>query len=155
MENYYPPVGFHFLVTFKKSGGIVPEKVFDIRFQSVSGLEVSLETESIKEGGENRFEHVVPLRTKYSTLSLKRGMVTKGNSGVTNWFIQAFKNLIIKPVDLDITLLNENHLPLVNWNVIHAWPKSWKFNELNAEKSEVFLETLELHYNRFEVGLPI
>ena len=56
----------------------------------------------------------------------------------------------IEPINLDIVLLNENHEPLMKWKVIHAWPVSWKFGELNAEKSEVLLETLELNYNRFE-----
>ena len=36
------------------------------------------------------------------------------------------------------------------WKIIHAWPKNWKIGEMNAEKSEVFIETLELNYNRYE-----
>ena len=49
-------VGFHFAVTFNGLG----EKDLDARFQSVSGLDVKLDTEEIREGGENRFVHVVP-----------------------------------------------------------------------------------------------
>jgi len=66
--GYYPPVGFHFKVEFV---GIGNDN--DVRFQSVSGLSVEFDTEAYEEGGENRFEHTLPVRTKYPDLSLKRG----------------------------------------------------------------------------------
>lgn len=148
MASYYPPVGFHFTVEF---GDLPNPKGLDVCFQSASGLEVSLETETLKEGGENRFEHVLPTRTKYTSLTLKRGLLLKEQSGITAWCIEAFKNRRVKPANLTVSLLNQEHNPLVVWQIFHAWPKSWKFNELNADKGEIFVETLELHYNRFEV----
>jgi len=155
MASYYPPVGFHFRVTFEFKQ--LDPKVehdpteYDVMFQSVSGLEVSLETESVKEGGENRFEHALPGRTKYGSLTLKRGLLLPSKSGVAKWCIDAFKNFKIVPINLVVSMLNEQHQPLLSWNVAHAWPKSWKFNELSADKGEIFIETLELHYNRFEL----
>lgn len=147
MAEYYPPVGFHFEVTFRD----LEKKDIDVQFQSVSGLNVQFDTETFKEGGENRFEHRLPTRTKYPDLVLKRGVVPPGGSAVTDWCIDAFEKYVFRPIDLQVTLLNQNHQPLMYWEVVHAWPKSWKYNELNAEKSEVFLETLELNINRFRV----
>ncbi|MEL7159550.1 MAG: phage tail protein [Bacteroidota bacterium] len=149
MAVYYPPVGFHFSVTFGFA-----TNALDTYFQSVAGLEANLDEETIKEGGENRYEHGLPGRAKYSALTLKRGMIKSDQSDVTKWCIDAFKNNVYVPVDLEVNLLNEKHAPLLTWKVIHAWPKSWKFNDLSAEKGEVFLETLELRYNRFEVLNP-
>lgn len=145
--RYHPVVGFHFKVTFGKEDG----NSLDVNFQSVSGLEVSLDVETIKEGGENRFEHALPGRAKYSTLTLKRGILGVKQSKITNWCNSAFKNQRVKPMDLNVILLGDDHQALFTWDVYHAWPKSWKFSELNAEKGEVFLETLELEYNRFEL----
>ena len=54
-----------------------------------------------------------------------------------------FKTLEFKPMDMVIVLLNQKHQAIVRWNVIHAWPKSWKFDELNAEQGKVYIETLE------------
>jgi hypothetical protein len=34
------------------------------------------------------------------------------------------------------------------WVVNNVWPRSWKMGELNAERGEVLLETLELNYNK-------
>ena len=44
--EYYPPVGFHFLVEFEGLG--TDSK--DHQFQSVSGLSVDIETEEVAEG---------------------------------------------------------------------------------------------------------
>ena len=144
MAKDYQFVGFHFSVDFGLEGS-----KDEIMFQSVSGLNVQLDTESIKEGGENRFEHVMPVRSKSSNLVLKRGLYRPKESVVTKWCQNAFDNMVFKPTNLVVTLLNEKHEPLVLWKVIHAWPKNWKLGDLNAEKGEVLIETLELNYNFF------
>ena len=149
MATYYPPVNFHFSVSFGSS-----KDTIDAYFQSVSGLDVSMETETIKEGGINHFEHVVPTRSKFSDLVLKRGKVPPKDSKLADWCKQAFEQFTFSPQNLVISLLNEEHEPLMTWKVICAWPKSWKMSELNAEKGEVLIETLELNYNYFEI-LPI
>ena len=161
VDYFYQTVSFCFSVKF----GLGTTEI-DARFQSVSGLEVQLETETLKEGGENRFEHVLPVRTKYPDLILKRGLISpETGSELTKWCKKAFdqfgyngfdlkkenkENLPVRPINLVVQLLNEKHEPLMQWKVIHAWPKAWKFGELNAEKSEVLIETLELNYNYFE-----
>lgn len=147
-NNTYQAVGFHFMVTFHKLPNAKSE---DVRFQSVTGLDVQFDTESWKEGGENRFTHELPARSKYSSsLTLKRGLIAPKKSGVTDWCIEAFTNLKIMPLSLlSVELLDENQNILVQWDLHHVWPKSWKIAELNAERSEVLIETLELNYNRF------
>ncbi len=150
VDYLYQTVGFHFNITFyglleNGSNGI------DACFQSVSGLDASFETETIKEGGENRYEHVVPARRKYSDLVLKRGTISpEAASTLSEWCIDALEQYIFQPIDLDVILLNENHEAIMRWGIIHAWPKAWKFGELNAEKSEVLIETIELNYNYFD-----
>ncbi|MEL6971948.1 MAG: phage tail protein [Bacteroidota bacterium] len=146
MADYYPPVSFHFRVDFLDLKG----QEHDVKFQSVTGLNVQFETETIKEGGENRFEHVVPGRTKYPDLVLNRGVIPAGSSAVADWILEAVQNFDVKPINLQVVLLNEKHEPLMYWKIIHAWPKSWKFSDLKADKGEVFVETISLNYNRFE-----
>jgi phage tail-like protein len=154
---YRPLPGFHFRVTFETNDG----KAFDTYFQSVSGLSVQMQTETWKEAGENRFEHTLPVRTKYSDLVLKRGIVLPTESVWTDWFKDTLsllaepsnkekKTKYIQPRNLSIELLNEKHEPLAQWIVVHAWPKNWKFNDLNAERGEILIESLELSYNYFE-----
>lgn len=143
-DQFYQTVNFHFRVEFS-----LGEKGFDMRFQSVTGLDSTLETETVKEGGENRFEHVIPVRRKYGPLVLKRGLLTPSESSITEWLKDAFDNEMVTPIEtLNISLLNEDHEVLMYWVVNNVWPRSWKIGELNAERSEVLIETLELNYNR-------
>ena len=146
MAFYYPPPGFHFKVEFldiQASGN-------DILFQNVSGLEVSMETESIKEGGENRFEHMLPSKSKYNDLVLKRGVLK--DSGVIKWCRKAIEKFEFQPTTVLIHLLNEEHEVLIEWRLFHAWPKKWSVAELNSEQSAVLVETIELNYNFFKVN---
>ena len=142
MANYYPPLGFHFKVEFANIDG-------EFEFQSVSGLSVELETEELCEGGENRFKHKLPVRTKYPNLVLKRGV--KINSELINWCRDAVENFYIEPTDITISLLNENHEPLTTWNIVHAWPVKWAMSDFNAEESKIVIETIELTYNYFNI----
>ncbi|HJZ41902.1 MAG TPA: phage tail protein [Bacteroidales bacterium] len=143
-ENFYQTVNFHFKVEFN-----LGKDDIDVRFQSVSGLDSVLDTESFKEGGENRFEHVVPVRRKYGPLILKRGLIKPADSGITAWLKKAFDDELVEPLStVVIKLLNEEHQPLLSWTINNVWPRSWKIGELNAEQGAVLIETLELNYNR-------
>jgi phage tail-like protein len=144
MIAYYPPWGFYYKVEF----GISKEKN-DVQFQSVSGLSVEYDFESFKEGGENRFEHKLPVRTKYADLILKRGMLT--NSEVIKWFLAAFQNRELKPSDISVILMNEKSEPLFTWNVAHAIPKKWLVSDLNANENSIVIETMELTYRYFTI----
>ncbi len=142
--GYYPPVGFHFKVEFLGLGNDN-----DQRFQSVSGLTMSYETETFKEGGENRFTHTLPVRTQFTDLVLKRGMLT--DSAVLDWCLDALENRKFKPVDLQVSLLNEAHEALRLWTISRAWPKKWTVSDFNAQENAIVVETLELSYQYFKI----
>jgi phage tail-like protein len=142
--SFYQTVNFLFRVEFR-----LGSEAFDMGFQSVTGLDSTIETESVKEGGENRFEHVLPVRRKFGPLTLKRGILAPNESALTRWFKQAFDDEQVIPLDtVQIKLMNEEHEPLMHWTINNVWPRSWKLGELNAERGEVLIETLELNYNR-------
>src|SRR3954469_8189179 len=127
MTDYYPPWGFYYQVAFSDS---VSKEKNDLRFQSVSGLSVEYDTEEYKEGGENRFTHKLPVRTKYADLVLKRGLLT--DSEVTKWCLAAFRDRDFKPSDISIILMNEKSEPLRAWKIAYAIPKKWLITDLNA-----------------------
>lgn len=163
-DNFYQTVNFLFSVLFEQpvpykfpktftrgaqvTRDLMTERPLDICFQSVSGLDSDFETETVKEGGENHFEHVLPVRRKFGPLTLKRGLLTANESRITKWLKLAFDDHIVIPfASAQIKLLNEDHEPLMHWTINNVWPRSWKLGDLNAERGEVLIETLELNYN--------
>jgi phage tail-like protein len=141
---YYPPWGFYYKVEFEGS-----REPNEARFQTVSGLNVEYDTEEYKEGGENRFTHKLPVRTKYQDLVLKRGMLT--GSEVIGWFLDAFRERTFVPKSISVILMNEKSEPLRTWSVVHALPRKWAVSDLNANENSLVVETLELTYRYFSV----
>ena len=149
MANY-PYVGFHFKVQIDGF-----DKANDVSFQSVKGLEVQVDVENIKEGGLNTFEHNIPTRIKYTTLTLERGIFKPENSDLIMWFQNAMVKFEFDPRTVVVTLKNEMQEPLVIWNIKHAYPKSWKIKDMSSTQNEILIETLELQYNSFTMeGKP-
>lgn len=144
MSVYYPPWGFYYKVEFE--GSREPDEA---RFQAVSGLSVEYDTEEYKEGGENRFTHKLPVRTKYSDLVLKRGMLT-GSETIT-WFLEAFRERKFQARTVSVILMNEQGQPLRTWSVAHAVPKKWTVSDLNANENALVIETLEMTYRYFSI----
>ena len=159
MARTYPPVGFFFKVIFQGQfqGTNLAQEAVETSFQSVSGLNAELQTETLKEGGELRFEHILPMRSKYTTLVLKRGLVE--DSKVVKWCMDAIVNFDIQPMDMLVQLLYfkrpddriaaAKSEPLMTWNVVNAWPKKWSVSDFNAEQNSVAIESLELNYSYF------
>ena len=143
MAPYYPPVGFHFRVEVL---GLPPADA-DTRFTEVSGLSVEMTTEEVVEGGQNRYVQKFPVRAKYPELVLKRGLLV--GSAVVEWVRAAVEDLTIAPKGVDVTLLNEQHEPLLTWHLTNAYPTKWSASDLNSTSNTVVVETLQLFYQSF------
>jgi phage tail-like protein len=143
MPFYYPPVGFHFRVEVLG----LPASANDVRFSEVSGLSVEMATEEVAEGGENRFLQKYPVRAKYPELVLKRGLLV--SSQVAEWIRACTEDFSITPRNVDVTLLNDKHKPLLTWHLVNAYPTKWSASDLNATNNAVVVETLQLFYQYF------
>lgn len=144
MTDYYPPWSFYYKVEFNQRKG-----KNDVRFQTVSGLSVEYDMEEYKEGGENRFTHKLPVRTKYADLVLKRGMVT--DSALVDWLLRGFRERDFQPDDVSVILMNEQGQPLRTWKLAHAIPRKWLVSDLNANENAIVIETMELSYRYFTI----
>lgn len=145
MANNYPPVGYFFRVEFQLGG----TSATDAMFQDVTGFTADLETEPVKQGGENRYTQLLPTRAKYGDLVLKRGLLV--NSKIVQWCKAAIEELDIQPITVIVSLLNEQGTPLLTYNFVNAWPKKWSVSDFNAQESKIVIETLELTYQYFRV----
>ena len=144
MLETYPLTGFHFEVAFDLPG----MKHNDSRFQEVSGLNVSVQTEEFAEGGENRFVHKLPQRLKFSELELKRGLFK--DSKLIEWVRDAMEQFQFKPTNITVTLLNDLHVPVAAWQVVGAYPIHWSVSGFNAQQNSLVVESIKLEYDYFK-----
>lgn len=142
---FLPPLGFHFKVEVLG----LPSAADDVRFTEVAGLSFEVAAEEVPEGGENRYVQKYPGRTKFADLVLKRGLLKR--SEVWNWVERCVDTLQIEPKDVDVTLLNEAHEPLMTWHLVKAWPVKWSVSDLNAANNSFVVESLQLSYQRFRL----
>ena len=122
-------------------------------FMEVSGLEVSVETEDVQEGGQNSFVHRLPGRMTWPNLRLKRG-VTKNDTLLT-WlnkssgeqFAAAGNKLARSSAAL--TLLGPGGERLRAWEFDGAFPVKWTGPTFAVESSEAAVEELEITHHGF------
>lgn len=142
-EDYpFLPVAFSFLVTVDGING-----TYEGSFQDVSGINVKLGAETIKEGGENHFEHRLPNPPKYENLVLKRGMVL--DSGLITWARKAVERFNISTKTVVVSLLDKTVSPIASWTFYNAYPVALSVSEFKAQDNNIVIETLELSYAYF------
>ena len=130
----YPLPKFHFLVEWGGSR---------IGFTEVSGLDISTELIEYRDGASPEFSKIkMPGQRKFSNITLKRGSF-QGDNQFYSWFNTVSLNTIDRR-DLTVSLLNENHEPVIVWKIKNAWPTKITPTDLKADGNEVAIETLEL-----------
>lgn len=140
------PTASHFRIIF---GGIGDSGKMDSGFQSVSGLGVDINV--VLPHRENE-SFPVPEKEGYSILVLKRAARKSNESPLTRWLFSHFDKTNTNPLaEAQIELLDENQESLMTWIIRDIFPKSWKLSELNAEKPEILMETIELYYKEFRI----
>lgn len=109
-------------------------------FSECGGLQVETETMDYAEGGENTFVHKLPVRTKQSTIKLKRGVVDRA---MWAWQDDLAHGRTTR-YGGSIRILDESGAPVAEWQFFRAFPVKWTGPELNATQSQVAVESLEL-----------
>lgn len=134
MAEVYPLPKFHFLVEW---GGQ------SISFSEVSGLDVETEVIEFRHGASPEYsKQKMPGLQKFSNVTLKRG-VFKSDGDYFDWY-NTIKMNTIERRDVMVSLLNEEHEPVVIWKIKSAWPIKIQSTDLKADANEMAIETIEL-----------
>jgi len=137
----YPQAKNHFKVDW---GGN------NIGFMEVSGLSIELDVVDYREGSSPESSvRKLPGLKKFSDVVLKRGIV-KSDDDFYRWISTATFNQVERR-DVTISLLNENHEPVVVWKIKNAFPFKLEYSPLNSNGSEVAIESLSLAHEGLTV----
>ena len=130
----YPLPGYHFKVEW---GGT------RLGFSEVSGLDIEIQVIEYREGIDPGYAAMkMPGIPKYSNIVLKRGIVANDNE-FFDW-LNTIKLNQVDRRDIVISLLNENHEPVMVWKARNAFPVKLEGPVLKATGNEVAIETLEV-----------
>lgn len=134
MAEEYPLLKFHYQVEWGGSR---------IGFTEVSGLDIEVEEVVYREGSNPEYHDLkMPGRVKYSDITLKRGVFRSDNE-FFDW-LKTQKLNKIQRRDITISLLDEEHEPVMVWKVKNAWPAKLTSTDLKADDNSVAIETLVL-----------
>ncbi|MCP5519586.1 MAG: phage tail protein [Verrucomicrobiales bacterium] len=140
----YPLPAFHFQVEW---GGQ------RIGFSEVSGLNVEVQAIEYRDGASPVYSvQKMPGMPKYGNITCKRGIVTKDNE-YAEWLATIQLNQAERR-DVTISLLNENHQPVMVWKARNAFPVKIEGPGLKSTGNEVAIESLEIAHEGLSIETP-
>lgn len=140
MANY-PLPKFHFQVEWGGSS---------VAFTEVSGLDVETEVIEYRSGNAPVYtKQKIPGMQKFGNITLKRGVFPADNEFFDWWNTVALNT--VERRDVTISLLNEQHEPVMVWKVRDAWPAKVAGTDLKSDGNEIAVETIELAHEGLTV----
>jgi phage tail-like protein len=150
-ERRDPVLNHNFVVSLLDSsstlgllGSISMPAIFDVAlggFSECSGLEMSLQVEEFKEGGNNGRMLKFPTRVTWSNITLKKGL----GAGTALWdWHYGFTEGQGRRRDGVIVLLTDLHVPNHIWYFRRGLPVKYTGPALNATQSSVAIESIEI-----------
>jgi phage tail-like protein len=141
MPEQYPLPVFHFRVEW---GGT------RIGFSEVSGLTQENQAIEYRDGSFLEYSSIkMPGLRKFSNVTLKRGIV-KADNEFFRW-LSSIKLNQVERRDVTISLLNEEHNPVMVWKILRAFPVKVEGPGLKASGNEVAIESIELAHEGLEL----
>ena len=141
----YPMTSLHFQVSWGDAKNTSS-------FSEVSGLTMEAEVVEYRDGTDRSLTtRKTPGLKKYGNVSLKRGiMPAESGNGLYEWYATIKAGTVARrPVT--ISLLNEEHEPVMTWKIKDAWPVKVEGPGLNATGNEIAIETLEFVHEGLDI----
>jgi phage tail-like protein len=137
----YPIPVFHFTVDWRGKR---------VGFSEVSGLTQENQAIEYRDGSFPEYSSIkMPGLRKFSNITLKRGII-KGDNELFRW-LSTVKLNTVERRDLVISLLDEEHQPVMTWKVLNAFPVKVEGPQLKATGNEVAIESIEIAHEGLEL----
>jgi phage tail-like protein len=142
-----PYLGFNFAVSLVESAGpgaflsLVVGTPPQNGFSEVTGLDLTIQAEDYREGGNNGTVHKFPGHAVWQNIKLRHGLVS--GTDLWDWHMQ-FVNGQGKRRDGVVTLLDESGSPVRSWRFVRGLPVRWAGPALHAREAQVAIEEIEI-----------
>ena len=113
-------------------------------FTEFTGFKINVETTEYREAGNAQVVHQIPTITTYGDVTLRYGLTS--SSTMWDWFTATIRGDVQRK-NVTIFLLNSaGAAPVMQWDLIGAFPKTWHGALLRATAREVAVEEVVLAY---------
>ncbi len=137
----YPLPKYHFSVDW---GGT------KIGFTEVSGLNFENDVIEYREGSSPEYSKIkMPGMKKLSNITLKRG-IFKSDNEFYDWWNTIQLNQVERR-DITISMLDENHMPIIVWKARSAWAFKVDCGDLKSDSNDVAIESMEIAHEGLTV----
>ena len=122
-------------------------------FNEVQGLAVEIDTDKIKEGGQNGYVHHLPGRMEWPPIVFKRGLTQSDN--LFHWFEKmsgekfAGNDDKVERSTGAISIVDRIGLRLRSWNLRDVMPIKWTGPSMSTGSNEMLMEELEIIHHGF------
>lgn len=123
---------------------VVIDGIISAGFTDVSGLSLTTETESIREGGVNSHVYKLPKYTTQTDLVLKKGQTDVEDLWL--WYADVREGNIIRKSG-SIYLIDDAGYLAIGWDFYDAYPISWTGPIFSASANTVAFESVTLAHN--------
>lgn len=109
---------------------------------------LEIEVAEQKEGGQNEYVHMLPVRRKSGRLTLKSGLTN--NADLLKMYLKALDgNVKDATCKLSVVMLDRKSKELARWDFGQAIPVKWSGPQMKSDQTAVLIETLEFVVHDF------
>ena len=159
MSNDYPLQGFRFQVDFKEQMLTNEAEGGDVvlcsgAFSECSGLELTMEPKSIREGGNNGRQHHFVGPVGYGQLTLKRGMTA--NFDLWRWFSRTMQKdgSGVRASGFVVMLAADGTTERLRFELEGCLPIKLRAPTLNAKEGAIAVEEMQIAYEVMRLKEP-
>jgi phage tail-like protein len=153
MEDLARPfASFKFEVSVEvNSNGELPIPLCRAAFAECTGIEATLETKVLREGGNNGQQYVLPAQMTYGQVSLKRGMTE--TQDLWRWFqMVAQHGKYTARAQAQVRVRHADGSPGLTFVLFDCLPVKIKAPSLAARDGGIAIEEMTMAYNAFIVA---
>jgi phage tail-like protein len=127
------------------------ENIYNAIFSEFTLPTLTVETEEIKEGGQNAYAHKLPVRVTVGSATLKHGVAT--DFTLLNWYMDMLKGDIEAATrQITVTMYDTLRVPVMVWTFRQAYPIKWSGPSLKTDGNNVGIEEIEFVHHGFDIA---
>jgi phage tail-like protein len=113
-------------------------------FTQCTGMSIDVASIDYREGGVNQVVHRLPGPVTYGDITLRYGLTASRD--LWTWFLTAVAGKVLRKNVSIVMLDSDGVAEVMRWDLINAWPKSWRGAPLDTLSREVAIESVTLVY---------